>query len=107
MKKRILLIVALAAILGLSIAAAAFQNVAGVSDKAKACCCMGDSCPMKSKDGSAAKADSCCDMDDCCCKSGDSCPMMKKGGESADEAKPDGDAKAHAGCSCCGKDKHA
>lgn len=82
MKKKILIALTAILILGLAAAAYAF-NKTNVSSKtaSSACCCSGDSCPMKSKDAKTTggeKQASCCDKDDCCCK-GDSCPMKKQG----------------------------
>lgn len=67
-------------VLGLSVAAFAYKTTNNSLKTAMACCCKGDSCPMKNKTSGAtdAKADSCCDNPDCCCKNGDSCPMKAK-----------------------------
>lgn len=105
MKKKFLILFAVAALLSLALAAYAFTNNSPMVGPTAASCCKGkDSCPMKGKSehnggGDHAKM-SCCkkhDGDhakkegascDCC---GDSCPM-KKG---------DGAAKAEEGKSCC------
>jgi hypothetical protein len=88
MKKKILIVISALMIFGLAIAVYAINQseVTGSADKA-ACCCMGDSCPMKSKENAAADAShkgmSCC---------GDSCPM--KSGAAA--------ATTGSCCDCCG-----
>lgn len=94
MKKRILAIFVIAAVLGLAIAAFAY-NQTNVGITAAASCCK-DSCPMKNKDGHHAehgKDHAKGEGHDCC---GDSCPMKAKGGENVN-------AGGH-GCCCCGGD---
>ena len=80
MKKRILLVISVLMVLGLTIAAFAY-NKTNNENGAMDCCAKSDSCPMKNKNAQNAEAqakDSCCDMPDCCCN-GDSCPMKKQG----------------------------
>lgn len=94
MKKRILLAITVLMVFGLAIAALAYTQ-ANVAKKAavSCCCCSGDSCPMKNKDGSADAKVSCCDKDNCCCK-GDSCPMKNKDAAGSEKAS----------CCCCSGD---
>ena len=75
--KRIILAISVLLVLGLSVAAIAY-NTNNVVDAAAASCC-GDSCPMK-KDAAGKDTASCCDED--CCK-GDSCPMKTAAGAAA------------------------
>jgi hypothetical protein len=119
MKRKILLTLSVVMILGLVIAAYAFQaTTAATADTAKASCCKQDgSCPMKAKghDGQGEHAKMSCPMNhgdqsamathavagdhsscECC---GDSCPM-KKGGASAASATADG-ASCCDDCDCC------
>ncbi len=111
MKRKFILAFTVAALFALSIAAFAYSGTSLLSATAASCCCSGDSCPMKKKDGAKAEKMSCCDKCDCCkdgkCKGG-SCPMNKKG-----DSAHDGD---HSGmqhntehkncdCSCCKHDK--
>ena len=94
MKKKILLTFIAIFVLGIGIAAYAVNAAGSWTTKAMSCCCCkGDSCPMKKKDGATAAAGekaSCCD--NCaCCKDG-SCDMKREGGASG-------------GCSCCADKK--
>src|SRR5437868_3363851 len=73
--KRIIMVISVLLVFGIAAATFAYQrsNTVAASD----CCCSGDSCPMKKKDGSTADKVSCSkDFKDDCCK-GDSCPMKK------------------------------
>ena len=124
MKRKILVTLSVVMILGLVIAAYAFQaTTAATADTAKASCCNHDgSCPMKAKghegqgehakmscpmkhgdqtamaSQAAAVGHSCCD----CCD--DSCPM-KKGDAAATAASAAADGKSCCdNCDCC-KDK--
>ena len=105
MKKRILLAISVLLVLGLAIAAFAYNQSSGsLFAKAACSCCTGDSCPMKKDSAAAGQTASCCDSDDCCCKKGgDSCPM-KMHGEHTAMHDDSGAAKAGCDCSCC-KDK--
>jgi hypothetical protein len=62
-------------LLTFAVAVYAFNNTKSSAESKAACCCKGNSCPMKV----TVKAENgeCCDMPDCCCKKGDSCPMKK------------------------------
>src|SRR5438045_9343684 len=75
--KRLILAISVLLVLGLAVAAIAYNRSAVVETAMSCCCCSGDSCPMK-KDGTAT-ADSCCN--DGCCKDG-SCAMTKDGAAS-------------------------
>ena len=72
--KKLVFVISILAVFGLSIAAFAYTRGAGV--RASESCCMGDACPMKQKKSENAKEDSCCDKCDGC--KGDSCPMKKQ-----------------------------
>ena len=89
MRKKILLIASIVIVLGLAIAAVAYNQASSVQSKATMeCCCKGDSCPMmKTREHSEKTME-------CCCKSGDSCPM-KKDAATAEEKTCD--------CDCCAK----
>ena len=80
MRKKFLLALTAVFVLGLAMAAYAFNKTNNLDKSAKASCCSKtDSCPMKSHN--AAKTDStvsCCDRDNCCCKTGDACPLKNK-----------------------------
>lgn len=118
MKKRIIAPLAIIALFGLGIAAAAYNTTSTVTKTAKTCCSKkdGESCPMKgkghdgkgehakmscckkhgddqAKSGDHSKADghSCCD----CC---DSCPMKKDGTTAT--ATSDGKSCCD-NCECC------
>ena len=127
MKKKILL--ALTAIMALSIGVAAFAytNASNTKIAAASCCPKGDSdscpmkmnsdtktamnhdsCPMKMKDSSGTATASCCDNCDSC--KGDSCPMKKKNASATNihgtltPASTKADGKS-CDCSCCNHDK--
>jgi hypothetical protein len=107
MRKRILLVISVLLILGMAIAAVAYQR-ATLTNKAamECCCCSGDSCPMKAKGGTTGeKSESCCG-ENCCCKNGnaESCPMKKVQEGTAAGSQPMGE-KTEGCCSCCKKDK--
>ncbi len=93
MKKRILSIFAIVAVLGLAIAASAYTQT-NVAPTASISCCK-DSCPMKNKDGNNAEhgKDHAKGEGHKCC--GDSCPMKAEHGKSGDHAKKEGH-------DCCG-----
>ncbi len=80
MKKKMILAIAALMVMGLAIAAFAYTRANSSSVNAVSCCA-GDSCPMKNKNASTGEKASCCD--DCSCCSGDSCPMKSKGDASA------------------------
>ena len=124
MKKRIILLVAIAVVFGLTIAAYAYTRGTTTVSTA-ACCCKKDaeSCPMKGKDDKSDHAGmSCCKKhgDDhakggdhskaeghsCCGCCGDSCPM-KKGEGKATTVSASADGKSCCdNCECCkGKTK--
>ncbi len=109
MKKRLIALFAIIAVFGLAIAAVAYAQTTG-GDSARSSCCTKDSCPMKKKNASDTKTDSCCDNCDCCkdgkC-TGDSCPMKKKGTASqVTKVNVANDKMAATAdgccCSCCG-----
>lgn len=105
MKKKITILFALLAVFSLAIAAYAYTRTT-VVEKAAACCCKGDSCPMKGKKehGDHAKT-----AEHNCC--GDSCPMKKGDGQAAGDHKccgdscpmnkKDGKGAAEDGKGCC------
>ncbi|HEV8590930.1 MAG TPA: hypothetical protein VGQ55_02430 [Pyrinomonadaceae bacterium] len=96
MKKRVLLVIAVSLVFGLSAATFAYQQIN--TGSAASSCCKGDSCPMKNKNASSQEAASCCDKDDCCCK-GDSCPMKKSNASTMSGAV--NTENEDNGCSCC------
>lgn len=106
MKKRIIASLAILAVLGLAVAAYAYNQTSSIATAKVSCCKDKDSCPMKKKDASGKETASSCD----CCKdncAGDSCPMKKKG-ETAHMSKigMSGNVTAATGdgccCACCG-----
>lgn len=122
MKKKITLAIAAIMVLGIAVAAFAYTRTSGRAATAMSCC-KGESCPMKNKEATSGEKASCCDNCDCC--SGDSCPMkngeasaatmkmgdaescplMKKAADGT-EMKPEAttaDAKSCC-CSCCGNE---
>ena len=124
MKKRSLFAFAVMAVLSLAIAAFAYGGLAtGSVDNKASCCkkdscpmmkhddksgehakgehkCCGDSCPMKSKDGTATAENHKCD----CC--GDSCPMKKKDGTATAVSATEEGKSCCDNCDCCkGKEK--
>ena len=112
MKTKIMLAITAIMVLGLAVVVFAFTRSSGTSAPAMttmSCCCSGDSCPMKTKDGAGKEAASCCEKCDGC--KGDSCPMKakkKEGDTSAGPAAETKDDQAHpkgCDCSCCNKDK--
>ena len=110
MRKRILAVISVFLLLGMAIAAAAYQRTPARTEASMACCCCtGDSCPMKANGEAAGEATACCG-DKCCCKAGnaDSCPMKKTGdaakADSASGAQPDQEKKEGC-CSCCKQTK--
>jgi hypothetical protein len=72
----------------------------------KATCCKDDSCPMKNKDASANDAATSCDKCECC--KADSCPMKKSEHHEMTDPKMK-HAEKHDGktscCACCEKHK--
>ncbi|MEO8572905.1 MAG: hypothetical protein ABI481_02965 [Pyrinomonadaceae bacterium] len=82
--KRIILAISVLLVLGLAVAAIAYnRNTVTQTVAAASCCSHGaDSCPMK-KDAAGKETASCCDED--CCK-GDSCPMKTAAGGSSHHA---------------------
>lgn len=114
MKKRILMVATVLVVLGMAIAAVAYQR-ASVSGNhaAMSCCCKGDSCPMKAQNAAAGHtATECCEDPRCCCKGeGDACPMKK--GEGAHTVGAEMKHTAMDGkteccsCPCCKKDSEA
>ena len=117
MKRRIIGVLAIVALLSLAVAAYAYTNGSSTKTVVAASCCKkdSDSCPMKGKaghdvkEGEHAKA-SCCDKHraghhataegqhncDCC---GDSCPMKK--GETATAASATDGKNCCDDCDCC------
>ena len=99
MRKRILFVFAILAVMSMAIAAFAYGglNVGSVDDKVS--CCKKDSCPMKGHQMSAEHAKG--EHKNCdCCKdgkcTGDSCPMKKNG-----KAKAAAVSISEEGESCC------
>lgn len=73
-----MLAIATMLVLGLTIAAFAYNTTNSGTKTTKNCCSKDkDSCPLKSKTDSAEKHD-CDNKDDCCKKDADSCPMKKQ-----------------------------
>ena len=100
MKRNIFIALAATLVFGLAAAVYAFNTTTNTKTSAAvSCCCKGDSCPMKSKDGKAAAsadAESCCGAK-CDCCSGDSC-QMKKGDAKMTGHKMGSDDKAAESC---------
>lgn len=86
MKKKILIALTAVFVLGLAMAAYAFNQTNNPNKTASAsCCAKSDACPLKNKNAQTAENHSkasCCDNADCCCK-GDSCPMKAQGENSS------------------------
>ncbi len=86
MKKKFLLVLTAVFVLGLAMAAYAFNQTNNPNNIASASCCSkSESCPLKNKNGQTAENNSkasCCDNADCCCK-GDSCPTKAQGENSS------------------------
>lgn len=81
MKKKFLIALTAAFVLGLAMAVYAFNRPTDAGKTTASCCAKSDACPMKNKNAATAEkqsADSCCDKADCCCKGG-SCPMKARG----------------------------
>ena len=109
MRKRILLVISVLLVLGMAIAAVAYQRTTLTTKSAmECCCCSGDSCPMKSKAAKGGESASCCDGD-CCCKGEGSCPMKKNAGSvgttDPSVAPAAAEGKKEGCCSCCTGDK--
>jgi len=108
MKPKVL-VISILALFALSVAFA-YTRASTEASVAAACCCSGDSCPMKKKDAAGTETASCCD--NCSCCKGDSCPMKMN---SADKphAVAEQDMKNvvmvmsedSCCCGCCKKDK--
>ena len=86
MKKKVIAMFAIVALLGLAIAAFAYTRTTSTSTAMASCCCK-DSCPMKNKDGEPGKDHARGEGHNCC---GDSCPMKGEHGRSGDHAKMEG-----------------
>lgn len=101
MKKRILSLFAIVAVLGLAIAVYAYAQTTTAAPVAAASCC--DSCPMKNKKdgGEHRKGHEMGEGHKCC---GDSCPMKGEHGKSGDH-KAKGEAHNCCGDSCPMKKK--
>jgi len=86
MKKKILIALTAVFVLGLAMAAYAFNQTNNPNKTASASCCnKSDACPLKNKNAQTVENHlkaSCCDNADCCCK-GDSCPMKAQGENSS------------------------
>ena len=86
MKKKLLIVLTAVFVLGLAMAAYAFNQTNNPNKKASASCCSkSEVCPLKNKNEQTAvnhSKTSCCDNADCCCK-GDSCPMKAQGENSS------------------------
>ncbi len=119
MKTRLLIIVAIMAVLGLSAAAFALNQSSSATPLAVADCCKkdgADACPMKAKgkghdmhkDENGAKscpmkkgdAVASADAKGCCAYCTDSCPMKKDGAVVKTTGTEEG--KKCCGCDCCG-----
>lgn len=109
MKKRIIAVVAILALLGLAVAAYAYHQTTSVSADKPSCCKKGDSCPMKTMAGHEASVehagknakteDSCCD----CCT--DACPMKKGEATVTTVSATESSKNCCDNCDCC-KDKN-
>lgn len=78
MKKKLILVISAMLVLGLAVVVFSYGTTNDVTATAAACCCHGDSCPMKTKDASGKEVAGTHENCDCCKDGADSCPMMKK-----------------------------